>query len=363
MKKQIWFIAAALLFVFEWLRVYFIMPMPGSQQWNTLDFAYWLHTSRWSIRIPLTLTLVYGIKQVWTSNKKSSITFLLLITISVYLTNFPMDADHMFLKMGKTQFENASKNKVDLNRLVLGVVFENQARAYPINILAHHHQVLDTSTKSHPILATYCSVCRTGMIYQSPVKNGSPEVFRLVGMDHFNAMFEDELTGSWWQQATGEAVAGSRKGEQMKIIPAIQTTLKQWLALYPNSLILQEDADFARKYRRLDAYDKGDLKSDLLRREVGKMHPKNWVAWIKFQAQIKSYSWEELEKRNWIIDSVGNKIFMVASTDHKSLFAFEMEKSQVKTHYSANEIIQLQKVSKPIESHQEFKHSFEYFQK
>lgn len=363
MKTRIWFIAAFLFLVFEWLRVYFIMPMPGSQQWNTLDFAYWLHVNRWIVRIALMLAMIYSLKEVWKSNIKSAIAFMFLISISVYLTNFPMNADHMFLKMGKIKFETVQKNKIDSNRLVLGVVFENQARAYPINILAHHHQVLDTLDKSHPILATYCSVCRTGMIYQSPVKNGSTEVFRLVGMDHFNAMFEDELTGSWWQQATGEAVTGSRKGEQMKIIPAVQTTLKLWLAQFPNSLILQEDPDFTRKYRRLDAYDKGDLKTDLLRREVGKSHPKNWVAWIRYQGEIKAYKWDHLEKRNWIIDSIGNNYYMVASPDHKSLYAFEIDKSQLKLQYSANEIDELRKISKQIESHQEFRHSFEYFQK
>ena len=43
-------------------------------------------------------------------------------------------------------------------------------------------------------MVTYCTVCRTGRVF-SPIVEGQPETFRLVGMDHFNAMFEDEGTG------------------------------------------------------------------------------------------------------------------------------------------------------------------------
>ena len=46
--------------------------------------------------------------------------------------------------------------------------------------------------------------------------DGHPEQFRLVGMDHFNAMFEDSSTKSWWRQVNGEAVIGPNKGKQLR---------------------------------------------------------------------------------------------------------------------------------------------------
>ncbi|MFX5562960.1 DUF3179 domain-containing (seleno)protein, partial [Acinetobacter baumannii] len=64
--------------------------------------------------------------------------------------------------------------------------------AYPIQFIGYHHQVVDT-VGGEPIIATYCTVCRTGRIFSSTV-DGVPEKFRLVGMDHFNAMFEDART-------------------------------------------------------------------------------------------------------------------------------------------------------------------------
>jgi hypothetical protein len=39
-------------------------------------------------------------------------------------------------------------------------------------------------------------------------------------MDHFNAMFEDSQTKSWWRQVNGEAIAGPLKGKTLPEIPS-----------------------------------------------------------------------------------------------------------------------------------------------
>ena len=83
--------------------------------------------------------------------------------------------------------------------------------------IGYHHQVRDR-VGGTDVLVTYCTVCRSGRVF-SPLVDGTLERFRLVGMDRFNAMFEDESTGSWWRQATGAAVAGPRKGIQLVVIP------------------------------------------------------------------------------------------------------------------------------------------------
>ena len=98
-------------------------------------------------------------------------------------------------------------------RLVIGVVNNGEAKAYPIRFLGYHHQVQDT-VGGKPVIVTYCTVCRTGRVFE-PMVNGKPEKFRLVGMDHFNAMFEDATTKSWWRQVNGEAITGKLKGQQL----------------------------------------------------------------------------------------------------------------------------------------------------
>jgi hypothetical protein len=81
------------------------------------------------------------------------------------------------------------------------------------------------------MMITYCTVCRTGSVYL-PFVNGKYEQFRLVGMDHFNAMFEDQTTGSWWQQATGESITGKLKGNLLRV-SSEQVSLASWLRQYP----------------------------------------------------------------------------------------------------------------------------------
>jgi len=49
MKKYFWAGLIGFL-LFEIANVYFIMPMPGSQQMNSLDLAYFLYKWRWIFR-------------------------------------------------------------------------------------------------------------------------------------------------------------------------------------------------------------------------------------------------------------------------------------------------------------------------
>lgn len=64
-----------------------------------------------------------------------------------------------------------------------------EARAYPVQYIGYHHQVQDT-VGGQAILVTFCTVCRTGRVLD-PRVDWDVEHFRLVGMDHFNAMLED----------------------------------------------------------------------------------------------------------------------------------------------------------------------------
>ncbi|MFN9999095.1 MAG: hypothetical protein ACK52X_05675, partial [bacterium] len=59
MKKTIVFIALLLLIIFELLRVYLIMPLPGSQRMNSIHLAYWLGSIITVIRIALGLLFCY----------------------------------------------------------------------------------------------------------------------------------------------------------------------------------------------------------------------------------------------------------------------------------------------------------------
>ena len=210
----------------EVANVYFIMPMPGSQQMRSIDAAYAIYSWRWALRVIFGAMVLSGVPVVWRTTGWRRVlapTSLLLAALVVYVFNFQMSADHMFLQPTVLNMQPAAKNTVKLNRLVVGVNINGDARAYPLQFIGYHHQVRD-SVGGKRVIVSYCTVCRTGRVFE-PVIAGRHATFRLVGMDHFNAMLEDRATGSWWRQANGEAVTGSLKGTTLPEIPRIQVTL------------------------------------------------------------------------------------------------------------------------------------------
>ena len=58
--KKLFYIGLIGLGMFEILKVYFIMPMPGSQQIDIVDIAYFLHTYRWFLRIVFGIMVLGG---------------------------------------------------------------------------------------------------------------------------------------------------------------------------------------------------------------------------------------------------------------------------------------------------------------
>ncbi len=143
MKKIFWIGLIGLL-LFEVANVYFIMPMPGSQRFNSIDIAYFLYRFRWYFRICFGLLILLGLLRGFHFKKRWLLLPLGLVAAVVYMANFQMAADQMFKQPEKLLMADASNNKVDTNRLVIGVVNNDVAKAYPIRFLGYHHQVKDT---------------------------------------------------------------------------------------------------------------------------------------------------------------------------------------------------------------------------
>ncbi|MDQ3292517.1 MAG: DUF3179 domain-containing protein [Bacteroidota bacterium] len=320
--KKLYYAGILGLLMFELANVYFIMPMPGSQEMNSINLAYFLYSWRWVFRVVFAILIILGFRSAFRSSRIVSALFLLLIAGITYAANFQMAADSMFLTPNTLKMSNADENRVDLNRLVLGVELNGEAKAYPIQYLGYHHQVLD-SLAHKPIMVTYCTVCRTGRVFE-PKINGRFETFRLVGMDHFNAMFEDKTTKSWWRQVTGEAIAGKLKGQTLPEVKSTQITLNQWLELYPNSLIMQPDRDFTAEYDSLSNYEIGKRKGKLTRRDTLSWQDKSWVVGVELGPESKAYDWNTLLKERIIYDELNDQpIAIVLANDNKSFSALQ----------------------------------------
>lgn len=306
MKKLLLAIGLLMLFAAEILKVYFIMPFPGSQHNNTIGIAYFLHNNIIYIRITAILLILYSISGRWSKWRGwQKILFGLAAACYLFIfvvCNYYMLADKMFYQPRIKNFSEGNGGKVDAKQLVIGVAINGQAKAYPIEIIGYHHQVKDT-VGGTPVMITYCTVCRTGRVY-SPTVDNKYETFRLVGMDHFNAMFEDATTKSWWRQVTGEAIAGPLKGKMLDEIPSSQMSLQSWLQKYPSSFVLQPDSNFKKQYDDLKGFDNGTIKGSLEKRDSASWRFKSWVVGVQVDGHSKAYDWNDLVAARVINDSL-----------------------------------------------------------
>jgi len=313
------------LFLAEIFRVYLVMPFPGSQVTETVNIAYWLERHIMWIRISILLVAIIALGRILKTGRtweKVGLSLALFAYIPLFtVLNFRLSADRKFLQPTSKSFIAASAS-IDKSKLVIGVVINGEAKAYPIQLIGYHHQVVDT-VGSEPVIITYCTVCRTGRVYSSRL-NGHNEIFRLVGMDHFNAVLEDQTTKTWWQQASGQAIAGPLKGSMLKEIPSSQLTIESWIRKYPNSVVMEPDPLFDERYFGLEDYDKGTMQSTLVKRDYRSWQPKSWIVGVRNELASMAYDWNELIKKRVIHDSLeGSPILIAMESDTTSFHVFE----------------------------------------
>lgn len=382
MKLALIALAFTILIGSEILKVYYIMPFPGSQEDNSIQLAYFLNENILWLRIGGWLLLLYGMFTIW-NTAGTSIKIIIGIFFAVYLFvailfNFYFLAEKMFYQPSHKIFKTATDNNVDMRRLVVGVSINGESKAYPIEIIGYHHQVRDT-VGGKGVMITYCTVCRTGRVYD-PTVDGRVENFRLVGMDHFNAMFEDTKTKSWWRQANGEAIIGPEKGKVLAEIPSEQMTLRSWLRLHPDSKIMQPDTTYKLGYEGLIGFDRGTIASTLEGRDSLSWKNKSWVVGVQLGKQARAYDWNDLLKCRVINDTLnGIPILVAMQQDSATFHVWKRDTLTFSTAEAANYLTDSNTVSTwnmdgecvsgsqkgrklpSLQSYQEFWHSWKTF--
>jgi Protein of unknown function (DUF3179) len=373
--KKLFYLGLAGLGLFEILDVYFIMPMPGSQRMNSIGVAYFLYDYRWIFRTIFVLMMAIGAVNVFRGKRKWLPAVLLFIVLVItYYFNFKMTADHMFGQPAGLTFKSKEQNLLPDSGVVISVANQGQVKAYPIRYIVYHHQVQDT-VGGKPVIVTYCSVCRTGRVFE-PTVGGKHEKFRLVGMDHFNAMFEDATTHSWWRQVTGEAIAGKLTGEALPEVESNQLTIGKLFALYPNALVMQPDPGSTWAYDSLGRFERGKSRNGLTRRDSISWKDKSWVVGIKIGSESKAYDWTMLKQQRVINDKLdGKPIVLVLSDDEQSFSAFERpaDSEPFTVHkdtliangqaydFSGRDLTSTHSRLKGVKAYQEFWHSWKTF--
>ncbi|MGH2655760.1 MAG: DUF3179 domain-containing protein [Actinomycetota bacterium] len=131
---------------------------------------------------------------------------------------------------------------------VISVEVNGEAKAYPIRILMWHEIVNDT-IGGEPVTVTYCPLCNTGIAFRRPTIDGALLDFGTSGrLFHSNLVMYDRQTGTYWSQATLEAIVGPLAGRRLEFLPAQIVSWGDWRAAHPSGRVLSQDTGFDRAY-------------------------------------------------------------------------------------------------------------------
>ncbi|MBA2756189.1 MAG: DUF3179 domain-containing protein [Chloroflexi bacterium] len=165
---------------------------------------------------------------------------------------------------------------------VISLEVGGSARAYPMAILIWHEIVNDTLA-GVPVVVTFCPLCNTALVFERTL-DGTVHDFGTTGNLRFSDLvMYDRQTESWWQQATGGAIAGTLTGKKLTFLAAQIVSLSDFAAAYPDGDVLSRDTGSERAYGRnpYPGYDNANERPFLFAGEIdGRLAPKERVVTI-----------------------------------------------------------------------------------
>ena len=121
------------------------------------------------------------------------------------------------------------------------------AKAYPIQILMWH-EIVNDSVGQVPLSITFCPLCNTAIAYERTI-DGQILDFGTTGrLRYSNLIMYDRQTETWWQQASGQAIAGELTGSQLVFYPAAILSWNDFQQTYPQGEVLSRDTGLGRPY-------------------------------------------------------------------------------------------------------------------
>ena len=365
----LFYLSCLLLIGFEVYRVYFLKPQPVPTR--SINKMYFISSRAWIFRSVAGLLILITLPAAL-SLSLWNLLLLIFAIIFVYVLKDKVNPKKHFLKIKRLTFKNAGENIVGSHKIIIGIIHNGQAKAYPIQYIAYHH-VIEDEIAGEPVSITYCPLSRTAKIYALPMTGKALE-FQLSGVHNCNALLKDSVTHSWWQQVTGEAVAGRAKGKVLAELQHVQVSLSEWINAYPDSLIMQPDPEFSDGYKRFQDYEIGQ-GAPRLKTDFASWQHNSWIVGIQIDTSAKAYDWNKLKELRIINDQIENiPLVLILAADDKSFFAyrrsdehnFTLEDDKIISGQSVYNLFgqPLDAADSPLErivAYQQFWHSWKHF--
>lgn len=149
--------------------------------------------------------------------------------------------------------------------------------------------------------------------------------FHLSGINNQNFLMTDEQTGSWWQQASGEAVFGPLKGRRLDLVSYEEIGFADWRREHPGGRVLRPAEgvpwqEFSKDWEAQTAR----LPVTAPARAGDVLKPRDVVVGVRLLGMARAYPLAALQKQSPVQDAVGGvPILLVVGEDGRSVRVFE----------------------------------------
>lgn len=169
--------------------------------------------------------------------------------------------------------------------LVLAVSLNGVERAYPVRFL-ERHEIVNDMIGPVPVAITYCPLCGSGLAFRRD-PGGEVVQFGVSGLLHNNDLIMyDRATGSLWQQITGTAIGGPRRGMKLETLPVTMAEWGDWSESHPDAVVLKPPGPMpmyaGKAYGSYDQSDRLMFPVDL---QDARLHRKKMVYGLRLGAQ------------------------------------------------------------------------------
>lgn len=145
------------------------------------------------------------------------------------------------------------------NEPVIALEIDDDARAYPLQIITWH-EIVNDEVGGVPAVVTFCPLCNSALAFERTV-NGQVFEFGVSGLlRNSDLIMYDRTTETLWQQFTGDAIVGDLTGQRLTFLPTSIVSFADFRAAHPDGQVLSRDTGLrasygSNPYAGYDTYD------------------------------------------------------------------------------------------------------------
>jgi hypothetical protein len=157
----------------------------------------------------------------------------------------------------------------------------------------------------------------------SAAVGGRRLTFHLSGINNQNFVMRDEETGSWWQQASGEAFLGPLRGARLQPVFADEVSFATWRSEHPHGRVLRPAADAPAHTFGAD-WEAATALLPVVSPAAGALPPRTLVVGLALAGAARAYPVDVLRRQSPVMDNLGGvEVVLLVGADGRSVRAFE----------------------------------------